>query len=187
MQVETETMVLFWGKESIFSNWYGPMPFSMVGADGLFDNSEAAFMYAKAMTFSDKETADQILTDPKHDPKFMKALGRKVKNFDQGLWDDVKESKMYTACLAKFQIPEAKAALLATGNKWLVEASPYDLIWGIGLAPNDPLALDLKNWKGLNLLGKTLMKVRALLQIVETAKTNSRIHLDKGMIYHEGK
>ena len=68
---------------------------------------------------------------------------------------------MYEGCRAKFSSSaDLRAQLLATENKLLAEASPYDKIWGIGLAPSDKSAENPDNWKGLNLLGKVLMKVR---------------------------
>jgi hypothetical protein len=67
--------------------------------------------------------------------------------------------------MAKFgQNSRLKATLLSTENKIIVEASPYDTIWGIGLYHEDDRVLDEKNWKGMNLLGKALMEVREKLR-----------------------
>lgn len=157
MQVTTETMVLFWQTDSVFSNWYAPAQFEYDGQ--AFTNSEAAFMYAKARTFGDEKIAEKILENQA--PKTVKALGRKVAGFDGATWDRVKCDLMYQVCLAKFgQNDELTDVLIETSPKELVEGSPYDKIWGIGLAANDPKALDRNNWKGDNLLGQALMKVR---------------------------
>ena len=127
-----------------------------------FDNSEAVMMWLKAMFFNDIEIADRIYW--LQEPKGVRDLGRLVKGYDQKLWEEAREAVMYETVYAKFsQNDHMKASLLMTEDKILVEASPYDKIWGVGLAPNDPLVLDEANWKGLNLLGKALMAVRATL------------------------
>lgn len=50
--------------------------------------------------------------------------------------------------------------MLDTAGTTLVEASPYDRIWGIGLAASNPKALDRKMWRGTNWLGQALTEVR---------------------------
>jgi len=161
MQVETESKLLFWQSESIYSNWYQPIEFSLDGI--LFTNSEACFMYLKALLFKDTQTANEILKN--QDPRGVKAYGRNIKNFDQKLWDEEKENLMFRACFSKFsQNAKLLEALVDTGTKELVEASPFDTIWGIGLGPNDPKALDKSQWKGLNLLGMILMDIRYIFQ-----------------------
>lgn len=98
-------------------------------------------------------------------PRDVKGLGRKIKHFDEKQWLTQREMCMYYACKNKFtQNLKLKNALLDTGNKTLVEASPFDKIWGIGLAPDDSKALNENNWRGLNLLGNVLMKVREELR-----------------------
>jgi ribA/ribD-fused uncharacterized protein len=75
---------------------------------------------------------------------------------------------MYRACLAKFQQNKyLKDRLLATGNKIIVEAAWYDMVWGVGLREDDPLILDKANWTGTNWLGKTLMLVRERVESAE--------------------
>ena len=65
---------------------------------------------------------------------------------------------------AKFgQHAAFRAFLLDTHDRVLVEASPVDAIWGIGLAQEDARALNPVAWRGLNLLGFALMEVRAHL------------------------
>ena len=71
---------------------------------------------------------------------------------------------MVNVLKSKFQIPELKEALLRTGDRIIVEASPYDKIWGVGLEENDPRILNEKNWRGQNLLGKALIEVRQSLK-----------------------
>lgn len=157
MQVTTETMVLFWQTDSVFSNWHPTGVFEYDGQS--FENSEAAFMYAKAKTFGDEQIAAQILEN--QEPRAAKKLGRKVTGFDDVVWDQVKLKLMIDVCMAKFsQNNRMVQILMDTSPKELVEGSPYDKIWGIGLAANDPRSLDRKNWKGENLLGQALMKVR---------------------------
>lgn len=160
---KSDDFVFFYGhtegkKHACFSNWY-PSPFTK---DGIrFENTEQYLMYRKALLMGDNSIALQILKTP--DPKDVKALGRKVKNWDEEKWIAHREQIMYDGCLAKFSNPEnvaLKNELLATYPKRLVEASPYDTIWGIGLGANDERAKQQSNWKGLNLLGKTLDKVR---------------------------
>ena len=96
-----------------------------------------------------------------HSPKFQKRLGRTVANFNQSVWDSNCEVIMIRANRLKYsQNPELKQRLVNTGNKEIVEASPYDKIWGIGLNPYDPNVEDKTKWKGENKLGKCLMIVR---------------------------
>ncbi len=165
MEVKTDSMLLFWRNSSRFSNWYDNIQILTPIKDDqgnrlVFRNSEALFMFFKALFFKDAETAQEILRNQL--PTKAKQLGRQIKNFDQAAWDQEKEELMYMACMMKFSSdPEMMGYLLDTGDLELVEASPLDPIWGIGLAPDDPAALDKANWKGLNLLGKALMRVRS--------------------------
>lgn len=152
----TDKLVLFWQADSVFSNWY-PAEFTYDGEK--FENSEACFIYRKAQVFGDTEAIYEILDE--QSPAYVKRIGREISGFTEEKWIEVREQCMYDACYAKFsQNEEFKKVLLGTGNRELVEASPYDKIWGIGLSPADPEALRKENWKGLNLLGKVLMRVR---------------------------
>ena len=156
----TYKFVFFW--EGPFSNW-SPSTFTL--SNNTFANSEQAFMWLKAEFFKDEETASKILLTS--EPDKVKALGRQVKNYDDKAWTDVRFTMMLHACYAKFaQNDSLTSLLLATGNRTLVEASPYDKIWGIGLAENEPGIEDAANWKGLNLLGEVLMDVRRKLRSV---------------------
>ena len=138
----------FWG--GVFSN------FHPINSDGF--TSEHLYMNAKALFFGDKESSLKILSAAT--PKDAKKLGRKVKNFDQKAWDDVKMTAMIISLQYKLlACPEFYRELMSTGDKILVEASPYDKIWGIGMKEDDPNILKTELW-GENLLGKCLMIVR---------------------------
>lgn len=116
-------------------------------------------MYKKALTFNDEEIAKKILNEK--DPASCKSYGRKIKNFDENIWAYKRYDIMVEALILKFtQNNDFKNKLINTKDKILVEASPYDRIWGIGLHYENDDVLDEKNWKGLNLLGKALMEVR---------------------------
>lgn len=155
----TDKYVAFWG--SVFSNFY-PCKFKINGL--LFYNSEQCFMWQKAMHFNDQETAEKILHTIQ--PVKAKGLGRQVKNFDQKSWEDFRELAMYNAVYAKFsQNQDLRDIITAEefDGKSFVEGSPEDCIWGVGIEWNDPEIEDKDNWQGLNLLGKTLDKVREQL------------------------
>jgi ribA/ribD-fused uncharacterized protein len=116
-------------------------------------------MWKKAMFFGDIETAYKIAHCK--GPAEAKRLGRKVKNFDQQIWNQESFQIMVDVNTAKYQQkPRLKELLLSTGNKTIVEASPFDSIWGIGLHWEDDRVLNKEEWKGLNLLGGALMEVR---------------------------
>jgi ribA/ribD-fused uncharacterized protein len=121
-------------------------------------------MFHKALFFGDYDAAKEILSATRG--VVMKGIGRRVKNFDAKEWDKVAVQVMTAGCMAKFeQNKDAKDALLATGDATIVEASPYDTLWGVGLHATDPLLLQgPKAWKGENLLGQVLMDVRSKLR-----------------------
>ncbi|KDR37971.1 NADAR family protein [Caballeronia glathei] len=149
-------VTLFFGADDALSNWH-PCRFSYHGVD--FSTVEQFMMFAKAKLFADEDAAAAILAT-RH-PKGQKALGRKVVGFDLARWESKRESIVYVGCREKFvQNPGIRSLLLATAPTELVEASPYDLIWGVGLGERDVRITDKTQWRGLNLLGKTLMKVR---------------------------
>lgn len=125
--------------------------------------AEQWMMSEKALLFGDDVTRKQILETK--DPKTMKLLGRKVANFDAKTWESKCMDIVIQGNLYKFsQNPKLLKALMETGDKVLVEASPYDRIWGIGLNISHPNITDQSYWKGTNLLGECLMKVRSQLQ-----------------------
>ena len=127
-----------------------------------FDNTEQAFMFQKAMFFKDEGSADEIMLA--ESPHQAKELGRKVRFFDAKLWDCVKFGLMVYVNYLKFSQDEGlRKRLEETGDRVLVEVSPSDCIWGIGLQIHDEKIFDEKNWRGQNLLGKALMEVRRIL------------------------
>ena len=97
-------------------------------------------------------------------PDKAKALGRAVQNYDDAVWSSVRYDKMVEVLRAKFKEPFMRDILLRTGDRIIVEASPYDRIWGVGLDVEDTRILDENQWRGQNLLGKALMEVRAELK-----------------------
>ena len=104
------------------------------------------------------------LCSPHTSRREQKALGRKVRGFDLDTWKAKRESIVYVGCREKFaQHPGLRTLLLATAPTELVEASPYDLIWGVGLGEHHPDITDKSKWRGQNLLGQALMKVRDTL------------------------
>lgn len=127
-----------------------------------YRNTEQYMMAQKAKLFGDEEIFQKIL-QATH-PKEMKALGRLVKNYREDLWQQHRFEIVLQGNLAKFsQNPDLKQFLLNTSTRVIVEASPYDKIWGIGLAADDENAEKPLQWKGLNLLGFALMEVRKQL------------------------
>jgi ribA/ribD-fused uncharacterized protein len=156
----TDNLVLFYGQSEFYSNW-NKRRFTVKNVT--FDNGEQYMMYCKAVFFGDWDTAVLILAEP--DPAKVKALGRKVKGYDDAQWAANRLRFVRRGLLEKArQNPAVRVQLLATGDKILAEASPWDLIWGIGLRETDPLALDPKNWRGQNLLGEAWMWVREQLR-----------------------
>lgn len=120
---------------------------------------EQYMMACKAELFGDQEIREQILGCS--DPKQIKALGRKVRGFDQAVWDKFKYAIVLNGNWCKFsQNRELREFLLSTGDSVLVEASPYDRIWGIQLSADTPEAQNPFRWRGENLLGFALMEVR---------------------------
>lgn len=162
MSRETDKHHFFW--KSNLSQWSrSPIKFESPTPE-LFPDveywcAEQYMMHHKAMIMGDFETAELIMLEKQQ--YVIKQLGRKVKYFDQKLWDTMKIQVVRNANYLKFkQNKEHKEALFKTYPKLLVEANPYDSIWGVGLDENNPLIDDENNWKGENLLGKILTEVR---------------------------
>lgn len=159
--------LFFWGhtvKDEITkaccSQWY-PSKFEEDGV--LYKTAEHYMMAEKARLFNDYEIAEEILQVKT--PNQAKSLGRKVKNFDTQLWDEHKYEMVKKGNLLKFsQNQKIRKFLLSTGKKILVEASPYDKIWGIGMLETDRRAENPLLWNGENLLGFALMEVRDELE-----------------------
>ena len=156
--------------ESCFSQWQ-PFPFQVNAYH--YSCAEQYMMSEKARLFGDEEVEKEIMNTS--DPKLMKALGRKVRNFDPEVWDKLKYSIVLNGNYYKFtQNKEMMDFLLSTGDKILVEASPVDTIWGIGLGKDNEKAHNIASWRGKNLLGFALMEVRD-----EIRKVHQNVHLLK--------
>ena len=160
----TNKHIFFWGEFP--SNWHPTHFVVKEGRNELeFFNSEQYFMYRKAKTFGDEEIAERILSEGKN-PKTAKALGRKVKNYDDSVWNEKRYQVMVDANMYKFSQDEKLKALLMNpefDGKKFVEASPYDGIWGIK-CDEATASDDESTWNGLNLLGKALDEVRDKLK-----------------------
>ncbi len=143
--------------DACFSQWWA----SEFTVDGVtYTTAEQWMMAGKARLFGDDGTLAEILAT--HDPATVKKLGRKVRGFDDETWKRHRLDIVTEGNVAKFsQSPALRAHLAATGDAVLVEASPLDRIWGIGLGEESPDARDPRRWKGLNLLGFALMRARA--------------------------
>jgi ribA/ribD-fused uncharacterized protein len=159
----------FWGhtpradgqlSEALFSQWWR-CTFEVDGQ--AYTTAEQLMMAGKARCFGDDEALAQILATD--DPAEVKRLGRTVRGFDEKVWAAQRFELVTRGNVAKFgQEPSYRAYLLATGDDVLVEASPHDKIWGIGLGVEDARAADPRKWQGKNLLGFALMKARATLR-----------------------
>ena len=164
----TDKHIFFWSE--LYSQWYtANMTDPISGIT--FSCSEQYMMWQKAILFEDFDTAEKILKAKT--PKEHKALGRIVSGFDAEIWDKNKYEIVCNACMLKFtQNPKLLGELLSTGNKILVEASPYDKIWGIGMKENDPGVDDEENWQGENLLGYALVDTRNFIRNLLLSKDN---------------
>lgn len=157
----TDKGVYFWS--GIYSQWH-KSDFTIDG--NKFTTAEQYMMYKKALLFEDEEVANAIMRT--NNPREQKALGRKVRNFNTDTWNKVCREYVYEANYAKFtQNPQMLDELFRTGKKLIVEASPKDIIWGIGLHYDDERIHDKSQWKGKNWLGEAIMRVREQL-VIET-------------------
>lgn len=122
--------------------------------------AEHFMMVEKARLFGDNDALQKILAT--ENPKAVKALGRQIRGYDEQIWSQKRFDIVLAGNQTKFKQNRGMADFLnSTRNLVLVEASPVDPVWGIGLSADDPDAKDPKKWKGLNLLGFILMKVRS--------------------------
>lgn len=142
--------------ESCFSQWWKADFLAVVDT---YCCMEQFMMANKAKLFGDEEIREQIMQCS--DPKQIMALGRKVRNFDETVWNEVKYPIVLNGNYLKFtQNPELRDFLLSTGDSVIVEASPYDGIWGIKMGQTNENVLNPLKWRGENLLGFALMEVR---------------------------
>lgn len=159
----TDKHVFFWGGWP--SNWYkSPFVMRVNGKKEQFSTTEQYFMFKKAQLFKDEKTAKDILATK--NPRDAKLLGRRVSNYDDKKWSEVRYNVMLEANLQKYlQNKELRKELLDKkyDGKTFVEASPYDKIWGIGMHMDEPSIDDENIWLGENLLGKIINEVRASL------------------------
>lgn len=158
--------VLFWKPrkdgvidKGVFSQWH----ISSFSENGIVYNCAEQYMMAKkAELMGDYITLETIMKETR--PAELKKLGRKVQNFDSNLWDANKYNIVLNASILKFgQSPVLLQYLLSTEDKVLVEASPYDDIWGIALSEEMNASRNPYLWKGENLLGFALMEARDIL------------------------
>lgn len=162
LKKENLEFLFFWGHQSneitksCLSQWWAS---DFCVGDNKYWCMEQYMMAEKARLFSDKKILEQILnSNSQHE---IKSLGRKVKNFVQEVWDKAKHSIILTGSYYKFtQNDKLKEFLIGTGDKILVEASPYDAVWGIKMDVNDKDINNPLKWRGRNMLGFALMEVR---------------------------
>ncbi|MBO8194027.1 NADAR family protein [Streptomyces oryzae] len=162
--------LFFWGHRppkggglgpGCLSQWW-PARFTVDGVE--YASAEHFMMAGKARLFGDAETERRVLAAP--NPGAAKALGRQVRGFDEETWERERFGIVVRASVAKFgQDAELREFLLGTAGRVLVEASPLDRVWGIGLAADDERAADPERWRGLNLLGFALMEAREQLAV----------------------
>ncbi|PVE43418.1 NADAR family protein [Limnohabitans planktonicus] len=156
-------MTFFWRTAEVFSNW-NLGTFSVEGR--AFNCAEQFMMFTKAMLFGDTLMAQRIMAEP--NPRKQKMLGRQIQGYVDTEWHRQAEELMFPGLLAKFtQDQMRKAAILATGDTLLVEASPDDAIWGIGLEETDPRCMNPNEWLGQNKLGRVLTRVRDAIKANE--------------------
>ena len=158
----------FWGNTAnhkneigkfIFSQWY-ESPFTVNGIT--YKTSEHWMMAHKALLFNDQQKFEEIVACNK--PGEAKDLGRQVSNYNDDLWNERKFDIVKEGNIHKFsQHKELGKYLIQTGNRVLVEASPVDVIWGVGLTHDNPAIKNIYSWRGQNLLGFVLMEVREYL------------------------
>ncbi len=147
-------------ENGFLANWY----LSSFTIDGVeFSSVEQYMMYQKAICFHDTSIATKIMET--NDVATIKSFGRAVSNYDDNIWSRTREKVVFDALMAKFsQNDNLKKLLLDTGDSILAECAVKDVIWGIGLSMKDQDRFSPNKWRGKNLLGYTLMKVREELK-----------------------
>ncbi len=165
----TANYIFFWGHQpredgvpgkNCFSQWYDS-PFELDGVR--YFTAEHYMMAEKARLFGDREAEAKVLACTH--PGEAKKLGREIRGFDNRVWYGKRVEIVVKGNHARFsQHERLRDYMLSTGTRVLVEASPVDAIWGIGLAADHRDATNPHRWKGLNLLGFALMEVREMLR-----------------------
>ena len=149
--------------KSCLSQWY-ECEFYISGIK--YSTAEQYMMASKALLFKDIKIFNEIMNA--HTAQEFKRLGRQIKGFDETIWNIHKDRIVIEGNIAKFsQNADLKEFLLSTANKILVEASPYDKIWGIGIDENHPDAYTPPRWQGENHLGFALMTARDVIRAWE--------------------
>ncbi|SHH96874.1 hypothetical protein SAMN04488109_6324 [Chryseolinea serpens] len=166
---ESLKYIFFWGHSNktpdeigkfVFSQWY-PSSFTVDGIE--YKTAEHWMMARKANLFGDDEISGLILKATK--PGEVKELGRKIRGFDEVKWNNEKFEIVKTGNIHKFSQNKRLAEyLFSTADRIIVEASPTDSIWGIGLAQDSKMIEDPHTWKGENLLGFAIMAARDFLR-----------------------
>jgi ribA/ribD-fused uncharacterized protein len=162
---EAVEYLFFWGHTpkspgavdaACLSQWF---PSAFVVEGERYATAEHFMMAAKARLFGDSEARAAIMAAPS--PADAKAIGRRVRGYDDGVWAGARAPVVVAGSIAKFaQNAPLGAFLLATGGRVIVEASPRDRIWGIGMGAGNANARAPSRWRGLNLLGFALMEAR---------------------------
>lgn len=150
----TDTHVYFFTDKAPFSNFYKKQ-FSYKGY--LLEYSEQGFMLEKALLFDPEKAREVVNAKTAY---LAKKVGRSIRNYNDEKWSKVRYEKMVEVLKSKFSNEELKKILLETGDRVLVEGSPYDNIWGVKIDWMSDEILDSNKWRGQNLLGKALMEVR---------------------------
>lgn len=154
--MENNKYTFFWKDKDVFSQWHR-VGFTVDGVH--FKTAEHWMMWKKAMQFGDAETAEKILKEK--EARDVKKHGRSVKGFDKNEWEKNCKRFVYDGNYAKFtQNPNLLKKLMDTGDTLLVEASPYDAIWGIGLDEATAKKTPAEDWPGTNWLGEVLTQLR---------------------------
>lgn len=162
MILDPDQTICFWGhggEYGFLSNFY-PFSFKSHSPYGEYTahSSEQDFMVNKASAFGDIEILEKILNTKT--PREAKILGRQIQGFDWPIWSVVRQTCMIDSVVRKFAGTELESKLIDTGDKYLIEASPTDKVWGVGMSSDNPDIYDTSKWLGLNELGHVLMTVR---------------------------
>jgi ribA/ribD-fused uncharacterized protein len=158
----------FWNTKSPLTNWWIE---DFVWKDITFNCSEQYMMYRKALMFKDYRIADLIMNTKS--PREQKDYGREVTGYIDEQWSEDRLDIVVEGLLCKFQqSASAKQYLIKTRGTYIAEASPYDLVWGIGMEASHPDVEDYGLWRGKNLLGIALMRVRNIIIYNTTGDIN---------------
>lgn len=153
---------------------------NFLNAKGEFNSADDKKCYELVMAFKNHEIDRNEVIKPenlaawKRVQALIKKLGREVKNYDDKIWEAKRVPVVAVGNREKYnQNEDLKNLLLAEGNAIMVEASPYDKIWGIGLSASDAIKIDPAKWPGLNLLGNVLTDLKRHFQFeLETTHSN---------------